>query len=102
MTGMTRETQTSILRACARFLSRRLDPIDARVKALEVLGPARDGADGAPGPQGPQGLPGERGVDGRSVTPDELRPMVDAELVRRAQDHAAFAQALVGLLNEAA
>lgn len=36
---MTRADKETILRACARFMSRRLEPLEPRLKALEGQGP---------------------------------------------------------------
>lgn len=68
---MTRDIQASILRACARFIAKRLDPLELRLKSIEDRGAivhkgidgvhGRDGRDGAPGERGAQG---EKGLDG--------------------------------------
>lgn len=68
---MTRDIQASILRACARFIAKRLDPLELRLKAVEERGAVihkgldgihgRDGRDGKDGERGP---PGEKGADG--------------------------------------
>jgi integrin beta 3 len=48
----------------------------------------RDGADGAPGADGANGIdgkdgaPGRDGIDGKSITLDDVRPMLDAALAR--------------------
>lgn len=58
--------------------------------------PGKDGRDGAPGPAGERGLQGERGapgVDGKSVTLEDVAPVIEAaiakgmlELERRGMD----------------
>ena len=96
------------------YVARHLGPIEARLQALESRpapergekgdpgrdgidgkdgAPGTDGKDGAPGADGRDGRDGADGLDGKSVTLDEVRTYLDAELAtwalafeRRAQD----------------
>lgn len=79
---MTRDIQASILRACARFLTKRLEPVELRLKGLEDRGQiihkgmdgshGRDGKDGAPGLRGEMGERGEKGLDGVDGKPGPM------------------------------
>jgi len=41
-----------------------------------------DGKDGAPGPRGERGAPGEPGTAGKSVTVDDIKPLIQGEMSR--------------------
>ncbi len=79
---MTRDIQVSILRACARFLTKRLEPVELRLKGLEDRGQivhkgmdgshGRDGKDGAAGLRGEMGERGEKGLDGANGAPGPM------------------------------
>ena len=101
------------------YLQRAFSPLVERLKALEerppIPGPA--GEKGAPGEQGPQGEPGQQGEkgdqgekgepgqdgtpgkdgapgqDGKSITLEDVRPMLEAELSKWALDFERRAQA---------
>jgi integrin beta 3 len=69
---MTRDVQAAILRACARFIGKRLEPVELRLKAVEDRGAiihkgidGLHGRDGLPGPQGEKGLDGRDGLHGK-------------------------------------
>lgn len=120
---MQRELQKALLAAAGRYIRKLFSDIEVRVKALEARPmPERgepglrgekgadglngkdgrdgkdglDGKDGAPGlngKDGKDGEPGKPGLDGKSVTLEEVRTYLDAELAtwalgfeRRAQD----------------
>lgn len=87
---MQRDLQKALLAATGRYVRKLLGEIDGRIKSLESR-PAPER--GEPGPAGPAGKDGRDGVDGRSVTLEEVRTYLDAELAtwalgfeRRAQD----------------
>ncbi len=79
---MKRDVQAAILRACARFLTKRLEPVELRLKGLEDRGQiihkgmdgshGRDGKDGAPGLRGEMGERGEKGLDGANGAPGPM------------------------------
>ncbi len=80
---MNKETQAAILRAAGRFISKRLEALEPRFKALETraLVPGPQGEKGAAGERGADGKDGIAGADGKSVTPDEMVvPLVTAIL----------------------
>ncbi len=79
---MKRDVQAAILRACARFLTKRLEPVELRLKGLEDRGQiihkgmdgshGRDGKDGAAGLRGEMGERGEKGLDGANGAPGPM------------------------------
>lgn len=94
-----------------RPLAGRIDGLESQLKALPTPrdgvdgapgadgkdgAPGKDGQDGspgAPGTPGTDGAPGRDGTDGKSVTPEDLAPMLEGliakwalEFERRAQD----------------
>lgn len=80
---MNKDTQAAILRAAGRFISKRLEALEPRFKALETraLVPGPQGEKGAPGAAGEAGAAGRDGIDGKSVTPEEMIvPLVEAIL----------------------
>lgn len=87
---MKRDAQKALLAAAGRYIRRMFDEIEPRLKAIESR-PAP--VKGDPGEPGPPGKDGRDGIDGRSVTIEEVRTYLDAELAtwelgfeRRAQD----------------
>lgn len=88
-------------------LAGRLKALEERIASLKDGGPGppgpagKDGVDGKDGSPGPAGVPGERGLsgapgekgepgapgaNGKSLTVEDIRPFVDAEIARAALD----------------
>jgi hypothetical protein len=87
---MKRDAQKALLAAAGRYIRRQFGELEPRLKALESR-PAP--LKGDPGDPGASGKDGRDGLDGRSVTLEEVRTYLDAELAtwalgfeRRAQD----------------
>ena len=82
---MNTETQAAILRAAGRFISKRLEALEPRFKALEsrALVPGPQGEKGVAGERGESGPAGIAGADGKSVTLDEVMKALMPE-VRKA------------------
>lgn len=78
---MNAETQKAILAATGRFIRKMLTPVDDRLKALEgrIIEKGDPGKDGDPGRDGKDGLPG---ADGKSVTLDDVSPLVELAIAR--------------------
>lgn len=82
---MNKDTQAAILRAAGRFISKRLEALEPRFKALETraMTPGPSGEKGDPGESGSAGENGRDGIDGKSVTLEEVLPAILPE-VRKA------------------
>ena len=78
---MNAETQKAILAATGRFIRKMLDPVEDRLKALEgrIIEKGDPGKDGEPGRDGKDGLPG---ADGKSITQDDVAPLVESAIAR--------------------
>jgi integrin beta 3 len=71
---MKRDAQKALLAAAGRYIRRQFGEFEPRLKALESR-PAP--LKGDPGEPGLAGKDGRDGIDGRSVTLDDVRPIVD-------------------------
>lgn len=76
---MKPEIQKALLAACGRYVRKLLDPVDARLKALE----SRIVQKGDPGRDGVDGKDGRDGRDGTSVSVADLEPVLSG-MVRSA------------------
>lgn len=73
---MNRDAQSAILRAAGRFIGKRLEALEPRFKALET----RAMTPGPAGGEGPRGVPGTPGEHGKSVTLEEVLPVLLPEV----------------------
>jgi hypothetical protein len=78
---MNAETQKAILAATGRFIRKMLEPVDDRIKALEgrIVEKGDPGKDGEPGRDGKDGIPG---ADGKSISADDVAPLVESAIAR--------------------
>lgn len=78
---MNADTQKAILAATGRFIRKMLDPVEDRLKALEgrIVEKGDPGQNGRDGTDGKDGLPG---ADGKSITPEEIAPIVESAISR--------------------
>lgn len=79
---MNREIQAEILKACARFIRKAFEPVEARVKALEERPPIQITEKAIEGPKGDKGEPGadgqngRDGLDGKGFTLEDAAPVL--------------------------
>lgn len=70
---MNAEMQKSVLAATGRFVRKLLDPVEERIKALE----GRIVEKGDKGEDGKNGADGKDGQDGKSLTPEDIQPIIE-------------------------
>lgn len=81
----------ALMSAVAVTVKEYIGPLLARIKALEERQPL-PGSPGEKGEPGKDGTPGQNGADGKSITLDDVRPMLEAELSKWALDFERRAQ----------
>lgn len=79
---MNAEMQKSILAATGRFVRKLLDPVEERIKALE----GRIVEKGDKGEDGKNGVDGKDGQDGKSLTPEDIQPIIDVAVSKALLD----------------
>lgn len=78
---MNAETQKAILAATGRFIRKMFEPVDERLKSLEgrIVEKGEPGKDGEPGTDGKDGIDGQ---DGKSITLEDVTPILEEAITR--------------------
>jgi hypothetical protein len=81
---MNADTQKAILAATGRFIRKMLDPVEDRLKALEgrIIEKGDPGDPGKDGRDGNDGKDGVNGLDGKSVTLEEVTPILEEAITK--------------------